>query len=223
VRLYDRTAGKLDPTVIVDKREAWETSMAGYPNARVTDPDGSWVYTLYRNAGHGPFVHALNAREGFAFCIDLPRRGGSDDRLARLWALVRDPGGGRLYAVNTAVGMVAEVDAEQFTVTRTASFPPDRPGPGAAAVAGSVALSQDGSLLLAGGPSGVLAIATDSLQVRERYLGGWAVDGLVASADGRRVYALSRSRGQVAAIDPSTGALLGQRAAPGATLLLRAG
>ncbi|HZD68831.1 MAG TPA: hypothetical protein VFA45_07915, partial [Actinomycetes bacterium] len=34
VRFYDRDAGKLDPNVIVDKRDAWETSMAGYPNTR---------------------------------------------------------------------------------------------------------------------------------------------------------------------------------------------
>ncbi len=225
VRFYDRGVGRLDERAIVDKRDAWETSMAGYPNTRVTDPGGVWVYTLYRNAHYGPFVHALNAQDGFAFCIDLPRGGprGRDDRLARLWALVRDPAGGRLYAVNTALGVVAEIDGQQdFTVTRKASFPPDRPDAGTPVGAGSVTLSQDGSLLLAGGAHGVLAIRTGPLQVQQRYLGGWAVDGLVTSADGKRVYALSRSRGQVAAIDPSSGALLGQRAAPGASLLLRA-
>jgi hypothetical protein len=74
VRFYDRDAGKLDPNVIVDKRDAWETSMAGYPNTRVVEPGGDWVYTLYRNADNGPFVHALNASDAYAFCIDLPRR-----------------------------------------------------------------------------------------------------------------------------------------------------
>src|SRR6266536_2286075 len=225
VRFYDRGAGRLDKQVIVDKRDAWETSMAGYPNTRVTEPGGAWVYTLYRNAHYEPFIHALNAQDGFAFCIDLPRggAGGRDDRLARQWALVRDPASGGLYAVNTALGVVAEIDGQQqFTVTHTAAFPPDRPAAAAPAGSGSLALSQDRGLLLAGGAHGVLAIRTGSLEVQQRYLGGWAVDGLVTSADGRRVYALSRARGQIAAFDLSSGALVGQRAAPGASLLLRA-
>jgi hypothetical protein len=223
VRFYDRGAGKLDARVIVDKRDAWETSMAGYPNTRVTGPGGEWVYTLYRNASHGPFVHALNAQDGFAFCIDLPRGKGDDDRTARLWTLVGDGAGGRLYAVNTALGLVSEIDSREFTVLRTASFPSDRSSAGgAAARPGSVVLSDAGGLLLAGGSNGVLAIGTGSLQVQRRDLAGWAVDGLVASADGRRVYALSSARGRVAAIDPASGDLLGERPAQGASFLLRA-
>jgi hypothetical protein len=222
VRLYDRGVGRLDPAVIVDKRDAWETSMAGYPNTRVAGPGGAWVYTLYRNAEHGPFVHALNAQDGYAFCIDLPRGRGGDDRTARLWTLARDGTGGRLYAVNTVLGLVSEIDGDQYTVLRTASFPPDRPAVEGPARPGSVVLSDGGDVLLVGGPGGVLAIGTGSLSVQRRYLAGWTVDGLVASADGRRVYALSRVRGRVAAIDPLSGHLLGERAAPGASLLLRA-
>jgi DNA-binding beta-propeller fold protein YncE len=181
------------------------------------------VYTLYRNASHGPFVHALNAQDGFAFCIDLPRGKGDDDRTARLWTLVGDGAGGRLYAVNTALGLVSEIDSREFTVLRTASFPSDRSSAGgAAARPGSVVLSDAGGLLLAGGSNGVLAIGTGSLQVQRRDLAGWAVDGLVASADGRRVYALSSARGRVAAIDPASGDLLGERPAQGASFLLRA-
>jgi hypothetical protein len=85
-----------------------------------------------------------------------------------------------------------------------------------------VVLSDGGDLLLVGGSNGVLAIGTGSLAVQRRDLGGWAVDGLVASADGRRVYALSSARGRVAAIDPVSGDLLGERPAAGASLLLHA-
>lgn len=218
VRMYDRGAGRLDPSVIVDKRDQWETSMAGYPNTRVTGPDGSWVYTLYRNADHGPFVHALNAQDSYAFCIDLPRNGSTDQRAARLWTLARGSGSG-LYAVNTALGLVSEIDEEQFTVLRTATFPPDR---AAAAGPGGAALADAGDVLLVGTSNGVLAIDTAALKVQRRELAGWAVDGLVASADGRRAYALSSARGRVVAIDPVSGRLLDQRAAPAASVLLHA-
>lgn len=220
VRRYDRGAGKLAPEIIVEKG-SWETSMSGYPATRVTSPDGVWVYTLYRDSGHGPFVHALNVKDGYALCLDLPRRGRQDQRLARLWALTRDSSGASLYAVNTALGLVTEIDGAQQSVARSASFPPDRPSADPAAT-GSVALSQDGSLLLAGGGRGVVAFRTSSLAVVGRYLDGWTVDGLVASTDGKRLYALSRARGQLAALDPWSGAVLAQQPAPGATLLLRA-
>jgi DNA-binding beta-propeller fold protein YncE len=220
VRMYDRGTGRLDPNVIVDKRDQWETSMAGYPNTRVTGPDGSWVYTLYRNADHGPFVHALNALDSYAFCIDLPRNGSTDQRAARLWTLARGSGGG-LYAVNTALGLVSEIDQDQFTVLRTATFPPDRAA-AAAARPGGAALGDAGDVLLVGTSNGVLAIDTAELKVQRRDLAGWAVDGLVASADGRRAYALSSARGRVAAIDPVSGRLLDERAAPAANLLLHA-
>jgi hypothetical protein len=221
VRRYDRGAGKLAPEIIVDKRDAGQTSMAGYPNTRVTDPRGTWVWTLYRNSEHGPFVHALNAENGYALCLDLPRQGRQDQRLARLWALTRDSAH-RLYAVNTALGLVAEINSEDNSLIRSASFPPDRPAAGGQARTGSVTLSPDGALLLAGGSHGVTAISTESLSVAGRYLDGWAVDALAASPDGRRLYALSRARGQLATLDPASGAVLGQQPAPDATLLLRA-
>jgi DNA-binding beta-propeller fold protein YncE len=220
VRFYDRGADRLDPNVIVDKRDAWETSMSGYPNTRVTGPGGAWVFTLYRNAHHGPFVHALNAADGYAMCIDLPKGRGGDDRAARLWTLVRDATGSRLYAVNTALGLVSEIDGQEMSVLRTASFTPERPPAGAAPRPGSVALGDGGGVLLVGGAGGVTAIGTDSLRVQRRDLAGWAIDGLVASADGSRVYALSHARGLLAAIDPASGSLLAERPAPSATLLL---
>jgi DNA-binding beta-propeller fold protein YncE len=220
VRMYDRGSGKLDPNVIVDKREQWETAMAGYPNTRVAGPGGSWVYTLYRNADKGPFIHALNAQDSYAFCVDLPKGRSADQQAARLWTLVRDTTGGRLWAVNTALGLVSEIDGQQFTVLRTASFPPERPLGGADPRPGSAVLGDAGDLLLVGTADGVLTIATGSLEVERRDLAGWAVDGLVASADGRRAYALSSSRGRVAAIDPRSGRLLDERSAPAAGLLL---
>jgi hypothetical protein len=70
VRSYDLAAGRLARQVIADKRSRW-TTMQGMPLSRATSGDGTWVYTLYGN-GAKPFVHALNARQGYALCIDLP-------------------------------------------------------------------------------------------------------------------------------------------------------
>ena len=57
--------------------------MAGYPIARVTSPDGRMVYTLYRNDGGFPFVHALDAANATAHCIAVPWRASQDG----LWEL----------------------------------------------------------------------------------------------------------------------------------------
>ena len=70
VRSYDVAAGRLERGVIADKRSGW-TAMQGEPLTRATSADGTWVYTLYGNDTR-PFLHALNAAEGYAVCVDLP-------------------------------------------------------------------------------------------------------------------------------------------------------
>jgi hypothetical protein len=60
VRAYDLALHRLLPNAIADKRQAgW--NMSGYPVARATSADARWVYTLYRNDGGYPFVHALDS------------------------------------------------------------------------------------------------------------------------------------------------------------------
>jgi len=70
VRSYDLLSHRLERGVIADKRSGW-TAMEGEPIARTTTPDGSWVYTLYGSDTRA-FVHALNAAQGYAVCVDLP-------------------------------------------------------------------------------------------------------------------------------------------------------
>jgi len=76
VRAYDVEAQRLLPRVIVDREEPNEV-MRGYPVARATRPDGSWVYTLYAG-GKMPFVHALDAAHRRAVCLDLAWKGSQD-------------------------------------------------------------------------------------------------------------------------------------------------
>ncbi len=225
VRSYDVSAQQINEGIIVDKRELDEASMQGLPNTRVSD--GTWAYTLYRSA-KGPFIHALNLEQGFAVCIDLPAGARSADRTARLWSLAYDERGSSLYAVNTALGMVVRVRVDEanpfdYKVT-TGTF---APAPAAAGIAteagvGSVTLTSDGSLLLAGGAGGLSAIRTADLTLAGHYLSSWTFDGLAASPDGSRLYGLSRSKAAIVSIDPRSGATLGQRTVPGATQLLRA-
>ena len=73
VRSLDVHTGRLDPDVVVDRRED-EVLMRGQPVTRVASPDGGWAYTLYARPKHGPFVHALDTVRGEAYCVDLPVR-----------------------------------------------------------------------------------------------------------------------------------------------------
>ena len=114
VRAYDLTAGRLLARVIADKREGTQV-MSGSPVTRVASSDGGSVYTLYRNDGASPFVHALDARRGEAVCIDLPWQG-SQDGLSHM-RLVLSPDGRRL-ALRTGSGKEeAVVDTTTFRVS----------------------------------------------------------------------------------------------------------
>ena len=65
--------------MIADKRSGW-TAMQGELIARATTADGAWVYTLYGSDTRA-FVHALNAAQGYAVCVDLPLKPAAVARL----------------------------------------------------------------------------------------------------------------------------------------------
>lgn len=111
VRAYDLAAGRLLRRAIADKRES-ETTMSGQPITRATNVDGGWVYTLYRNDGGVPFVHALDTRNRVAVCIDLPWRG-SQDALWKLRMGLADDGR-RLELRRRGGGLVTLVDTRTF-------------------------------------------------------------------------------------------------------------
>jgi hypothetical protein len=100
VRAYDLRTKRLSGA-IVDKREPDE-AMRGVPVARAASARGVWVYTLYDGMGH-PFVHALNAAKGNAFCIDLPW---SSDR--NVWTMrLQLSADGRQLVLRTPSGAAA--------------------------------------------------------------------------------------------------------------------
>jgi hypothetical protein len=227
VRLYHVRRGELDARVIVDK--ANQAVMRGIRAASVASADGRWLFSLYLNDAQGPFIHALNTQEQFAMCLFLPRDGAQDARAQLHWALALAPDGGRLYAVNGALGLIAEIDARSPKILNTRHLDgaaAEQPGheahaPGADSTQGSIASlvatgplpvglaarSPDGATLFARGRTGLLAIDTRELALRATYLPDRPLVSLALSGDGERLYAVGADE-QLYTLNPSDGALL---------------
>jgi DNA-binding beta-propeller fold protein YncE len=207
VRAYDLGTGRLRPGFIADKRELDEV-MAGYPLARASTPDGSWVYTLYQGPDHA-FVHALAAADGYALCIDLP--GGAPGRdAASYWGLAL--AGHTVYAANAAIGVAAALDGPAGEVVRDGRLPAAKgqgPRDAAGLRASRVALAPDGRTLYAIGPHGLTAIDTLGLRARNRLATSRSLAGIALSPDARRVYAVDAATRAVLALDAHTGRRLG--------------
>jgi hypothetical protein len=195
VRRADVSTGKLDETLIVDKRDPGEI-MSGYAVTQLAGPDG-WVYTLYAGED-GPFVHALDTIDGLAFCIDLPAGDAAVTKETTLvsWALALEPEGRTLYAANGSLGTVSQISLDDFAVTRTVSLPKQvgavtlaKFEHGEWSTAGSAAISPDGDTLYIGGPNGIVALATPELAVSGA-LGGDRAYRSVVVGGGGQVYAV---------------------------------
>lgn len=221
VRVYHLAAGVLDQQVIADKRRAPQL-MAGTRHSTVAAPDGGWLYSVYLNAHHGPFIHALNLNDAYALCIFLPAQAKDDWQRQRQWAVAmkRD---GVLYAVNGALGLVAEVDRSSNSVARSAELgiaqtaapsgplPQLAPPAGAAQPAiGGAALSPDSKTLWASGDNGLLAVATADFSLRGHYLTDLTFSSIALSADGERIYAVDAGRDAVLRIDAASGTVAEQ-------------
>jgi hypothetical protein len=230
VRYYDMVRGTLDPQVVVAKGE--DEVMAGTHHSSLAAPGGAWLYSLYINNQHGPFIHALSLKDRFALCIDLPASGKDDDAKQMFWALASSPDGRRLYAVNGALGLVAKLDISHEGVPemlRTAELPPApsaRAGVGQALSAlfapsvaeakpghggpGAAALSADGATLFAIGERGLLAIDTSNLTLRGRYLPDISLAGLAIGASSGQIYVVNSAAGTILNVDAASGKLLGE-------------
>jgi hypothetical protein len=111
VRAYDLAQGRLLKKIIFDTREKWGL-MSGTPITRATTRTGRWVYTLYTRPGGKPFVHALDAANRKAVCIDLPWRGSQD----RIWGMRLRLSPGRLV-VHQGSTRAAVIDTRTFRVS----------------------------------------------------------------------------------------------------------
>ncbi len=217
VRRYDLAGGSLDPNVIVDKLEGSKI-MSGARQTAVASKDGGWLYSLYLNPSHGPFIHALpmNDSIGLAFCIDLPTNNKEDLAKQSRWSLLMSGDQRTLYAVNGALGIVIEYSVSdgvpQMMRTRTLFEATAKAGDSKAKLPTSTitALGPDGTTLYTLGDQGLLVIDVKALALRGRYLADWALDGLAISPDGARLYAASASAGKIVRLDPRAGTIVGE-------------
>lgn len=218
VRRYDVALGALDPRVIVDKREIASASMTGTRISGVFAPDGGWQYSLYINEKTGPFIHALNLDQTFAWCIDLPSGGTRDEQMMWSLAIVKD--GRELFAVNPTLGKVARVDitseGPSNEVSSASSFNPARltsrnPGFFTDAYAkgiqiGSAALTRSEQTLIATGNGGTVAIDVAHLTLNAKpSLTDPGIESVVMSDDGAALYASSWDGPAILELDPASG------------------
>jgi hypothetical protein len=202
VRVYDIQAGRLDPTIVVDKSDPHE-SMTGIRLSGIASPDGVWLFSVYSRPNKGAFIHALNLTQPFALCLELPGAGYVSNPDELRWSLALSSDGTRLFAANGAIGSVAEVNAGPDggpSVTRVVHIG----GPGATTGfiqnveakefgTGGAVLSADGKTLVITGKTGLVWVDTATFRTRSPQLTGWRVASLMLSPDGSMVYAISDS------------------------------
>jgi hypothetical protein len=190
VRLFDVLTGNLDANIVVDKSNG-EQSMSGLRLSGLATPGGSWLFSMYVRESDNPFVHALSLDGPFAFCLDLPGSGYGSNAGEKHWAIAMDRMGSTFFAVNSATGVVAQIDnSQQYNphITRTAQIPGGRPlniGPNAAV------LSDDGKSLVVAGSTGLAWIDTARLAIRFQILTDWRIWSLALSPDGKTLFAVN--------------------------------
>lgn len=208
VMLYDRQKHALQGK-LADKRSA-TTVMSGKRVRQAWSGSGEWLYSLYLDpGGDGAFVHALDVKQRFAVCIDLPSNG-ADDAQVRQYELARSPVTDRLYAVNPAMGAVStfgvgDFDARTFKIEPAA--PIDMRNAPAAAAYNDALVTTDGKALLVGTPDGILRIPTTN-DPATMLLAGMGSRSL-GTGPSDAVYALVGSEPRLIALDPATGEQLG--------------
>ncbi len=203
VRLYDVVAGALTDNIVVDKSDG-NQAMTGVRLSGVASPDGHWLYSMYVRDNDVPFIHALSLDGPFAFCLDLPGSGYAKSEAEMQWSLVMNREGSRLYAVNGATGVVAEIDIwSQYSpqVIRTAHI---TTGGSPRVASGGAVISPDGKTLVTAGGSGIVWVDTAQLTARFRALNDWHVSSLGLSPEGRTLYAVKDS-GAIAEVGMTSG------------------
>jgi hypothetical protein len=225
VRAYDVAAGVLRPNVIVDKL-AGRLLMQGDPLVQVGSSDGRWVYTLYRNGHHGPFIHALDTVEAFALCHFLTEgaaahgAGSASPTMAAgsAWALALSADDRQLVAANLALGLLLRIDAQRRPTVTRGTFEPAALA--AQAMPTTAVQDRAGGRLYLATDAGVLVQDAGRSQPGERFLDGRSVSSVWLDAPSGRLYAHDTGRDEVVVVDAASGRQVATYPAPSADLLL---
>jgi DNA-binding beta-propeller fold protein YncE len=176
------------------------------------------VFTLYRGATH-PFIHALNTREAWAVCLDLPEIGHDDADAALDWGIAQDADGRAVFAVNATLGLAAAIDPAELSIRRATAFDAPRAAVSIELakfghtdvdpVGRRVVASRDGGAVFAAGAGGIVRLDTEQLTVIGRFLEGTAIEALALTEDATSIYALAHD-GRILRVDAESGEILGQ-------------
>jgi hypothetical protein len=219
VTVLDLASGEVSP--IRGRFDAPPEQMAGMRLGQIWGRDARQLYTLYsseRPTYAQPttgfdlehpgvsFIHVLDARDGWAFCVTLPDAMRHHSSRGLVMAASAD--GGHLYLVDTMTGIVAVVDLAALQVIRYGAVLKVPPGPEASSRP-SALVSTDGRTLFVGGINdwGLVAIDTSTLRLTNSLIPDDVVSGLGSSSDGERLYASMLDR--VAVLDAQTGDEIG--------------
>jgi len=199
VRLFDLSGNRLATKPLRGKGEP--SVMAGYAWSGVGSPDGRWLLTLYLNSERKlAFVHALDLVTSKPTCIFLPGRGSFSS--LKGYSLTLSPDGRKLYAANTALGVLSEVDLATRKVVRTARFARAVRGGNAPTMSGTI--SRSGRMLYFSGGRDLFAYDAAYGVVRGPYATRGRLSGFGFGLGDRRVHAL-RADGRMLSFDAATG------------------
>ncbi|HZQ49322.1 MAG TPA: hypothetical protein VFB69_03350 [Candidatus Dormibacteraeota bacterium] len=205
VRDYVLGAG-LDPTIVFDKSDG-AAAMSGLRLMGVPSPGGDTLFSVYARKSEGAFIHQLFLDQPIAICIDLSGPGYGGDARAMHWSLALSRDGGRLFAVNSTLGVITRLDLQGGG---SSTVPVDG---GAMSASAGAALTPDGRHLIVAG-NGVRWLDANSLHTTATSLGDWTVSGTAPAPDGRSIYVLGGD-GRVAQLDLSGKVLATFDASPG--------
>ena len=183
VRLYDLATNTLVKQPLKDAGES--ALIQGVPSARVSSPNGRYLFTLYINGNGNAMIHELDTAAGRAYCIDLP--GVGDFNSAMTWAIA--PTNATVWAVSVGYGRVLAIDVARHVVRKRAGFYAIP----WTANAGVAALAADGKRLVVTDAQHTWFVSLSTLKVRRgpRHV----AIALAFSPDGSRVWGVGeRSR-----------------------------
>lgn len=195
--------------------------MRGRARSQVLHPEGTFLYTLYTVPNEGQpvydaeadddspryaFIHVINLREEWSYCVFLPTPVGTVDEAAV--GLGLSPDGEELVVADAGSATIARVDTAELAVTGTSRVDALLGDQSKAAVA----LTDDDTLYLSAGTA-LLEMDLASLQVTAEWDVQGSITGLALSAAGDQLRVANG--GAITLIDRASRRETGVLEAPG--------